>query len=349
VPLAAVVTAALALVVPVGGASAVSATSGLRLTGVNTYVDPVSGAFHIDGEVVNTGPAVDSVAAVLDLVDAHGRVLDTETAYTSVQVLLHGDRSGFDDQISAKPAGFDHVVLSHFLGQPHLVTPSHGITVTVTQANPNPGPTTSQAMSGTVRNDEPYIIQLVKVVVTFYKSDGSLAWVANTVASVTDPNLKPGGTLPWFVPEHEGYPSWATYSIAVTANEDGAPLVAPIHLVTLPAVKPTAVLGATLSNLGHTPVAGQLPNPAYVPKLPPDFGRTQAAAPRITGAAAGKVTPVGGGTYNGPQDGSNGVAPIDFPILRTARDLLFALIAIVLAYLLVRVLLRRQRRSARAA
>ena len=34
---------------------------------------------------------------------------------------------------------------------------------------------------------------------------------------------------------------------------------------------------------------------------------------------------------------------------RTARDLLFALIAIVLAYLLVRVLLRRQRRSARAA
>ncbi|HVU73164.1 MAG TPA: hypothetical protein VHE83_09405 [Mycobacteriales bacterium] len=348
-PLIAVAATALALLLPAGSASAAANTSGLRLTGLNSFVDPSTGAFHIDGEIVNTGAPVDSVAAVLNLVNAEGKVIAQETAYASIQVLLHGGRSGFDDQMSARPFGLDHIALSHFLAQPHLVTPSRGLTVTVTSVNRSPTLTDPQLMTGTVRNDEPYIVQLVKLVITFYKANGDVAWVANTLSAVQDPNFQPKQTLSWSVPSHEGYPDWSTYSIAYSANENGAPLVAPIHLITLPAVKPVVVLGATLSNLGHTPVSGQLPNTKYVPKLPADYGQTAAAAPQITKPPTTAQQSLSGSSYIGPNDGSNGVAPIDFPILRTARDLLFALIALVLAYMLVRAVMRRQRRNARPA
>ena len=348
-PLVAVAATALALGLPAASASAASPTSGLRLTGLNSFVDPASGAFHIDGQIVNNGPAVDSPAAVLNLINAQGQVIGTQTAYASIQVLFAGGKSGFDQQMPAKPAGLDHITLAHFIGQPHLVTPSRGLTITVTSAQHTTSLMSTQLLTGTARNDEPYIVQAIKIVVTFYKADGSVAWVANTVSAVTDPNIQPGQSLPWSIPGHAGYPDWSTYSIAYTANENGKALVAPLNLIKLPAVHPVAVLGETLTNLGHAPVTGQLPNQQYVAKLPSDFGQTEAAAPTITTPAQTTTTAINGNTYTGPQDGTHGVAPISFPIMRTARDLLIALVALVLVYLIVRTVMRRQRRAARAA
>jgi len=45
-PLAALAAAALALVLPAGGASAASVTAGLRLTGLNSFVDRASGSSY---------------------------------------------------------------------------------------------------------------------------------------------------------------------------------------------------------------------------------------------------------------------------------------------------------------
>lgn len=348
-PLAALAATALALVLPAGSASAAAPTSGLRLAGLNSFVDPASGAFHIDGQIVNNGPAVDSPAVVLNLINAEGQLIGTQTAYASIQVLFAGGSSGFDQQMPAKPAGLDRITFSHFIGQPHLVTPSRGITITVTKVQHSTSLFSTQLLTGTARNDEPYIVQAIKIVVTFYKADGGVAWVANTVSQVTDPNVQPGQTIPWSIPAKPGYPDWSTYSIAYTANENGKALVAPLNLINLPAVHPAAVLGPTLTNLGHAPVTGQMPNRQYVAKLPSDFGHTDAAAPTITTPAQTTTTAVNGNTYVGPQDGTHGVAPISFPIMRTARDLLFALIALGLVYLIVRTVMRRQRRAARAA
>ena len=349
-PLVALAATALALVLPAGSASAASPTSGLRLTGLNSFVDPASGAFHIDGQIVNNGPAVDSPAAVLNLINGQGQLIGTQTAYASIQVLFAGGRSGFDQQMPAKPAGLDHITLAHFIGQPHIiVAPSRGITVTVTNVQHTTSQFSTQLLTGTARNDEPYIVQVIKIVVTFYKADGSVAWVANTVSQVTDPNVQPGQTIPWSIPGKPGYPDWSTYSIAYTANENGKALVAPLNLISLPAVHPIAVLGATLTNLGHAPITGQMPNRQYVAKLPSDFGQTDAAAPIITTPAQIGTTAISGDTYVGPQDGTHGVAPISFPIMRTARDLLLALVALALVYLIVRTIMRRQRRAARAA
>jgi hypothetical protein len=324
-------------------AAASNPAAGLQVRGLSWFTDGIA-VVHLDGLLVNAGrQAVESPAAVLDLFDAHGRLLRSETATGALGVLYPGRQVGFDKQLTNPLPGFDHARVRRTVGQPRVTSPSIAFTVVVTHVVPT-SPTDAQIMRGTARNDEPYTVDYIKIIVTFLKADGSVAWVANTQANAPGPYVAPGETVPWAVPGHPDNPAYTSFSIAYDANETGAAV--PVRYTTLPLPRvtlPTAAGTGQGSVLGHAPVLNSRPDPRVVPHLPPDFGQTAAAVPRQARDLSPAAAAVGPYVTPRTSGAQTGTAPLDIPVKRTAQFLLVALVALAAGYLLVRLVVRRVR------
>jgi hypothetical protein len=194
----------------------------IKVLSRSEYVDPLRNR-HLLGELINTGPLVESIIVHLDLLDASGRRIGATDISPPLGWLKTGGKAPFDkamppDQqfatwrvrdIDALPAQREPTQNFAFL---NLTGPQ--------------GAGDSQIIRGTIRNDNGYRVDIVKVAFTFHNASGGIVFYQNTVAvPVNASSIGPGESVAFSIPRTYEPPGTdiGRYAGVAEGNEPGSP------------------------------------------------------------------------------------------------------------------------------
>jgi len=174
---------------------------------------------QVYGYLTNTGPEVESPVVHVAYLDANGNKIGSLDAFPATAWLKTGESVGLSE-IIFPPAGLASVKLEEVDGLTPQADASHHLPLAVDMPFPASGPT---IVSGTVTLDEPARPLLIKIVVSAFRADGSLAWVAPTDATGNGDIIPQGTTVPWLVNRYPYYPAFDHVTTIAEINETTRP------------------------------------------------------------------------------------------------------------------------------
>lgn len=223
-----------------------SASTSVTIVSSSSYVDSIDYR-HVVGEVRNTGTTnVDSVELTVTFHDAGGRLLETSSTYSALDILAPGERAPFH-AIDETPPGYDHYELS-LSSQATTAMPNHNFTTTV--SNEYTDSIDYRHIVGTVRNDNTTTARFVEPVITLYDASGTVVGTDFTfVKSDDSSSLGAKASAPFEFAISTERP-WATYRIVTESS-------------TPPAYDTTGAPSASASPTGTSPTTNPSPAPAH--------------------------------------------------------------------------------------
>src|SRR5512136_1106866 len=199
------------LVASLNSVSLVNASGQARILNDQGLVDE-SGAYHILGEVENTGDApVTAVNITATGYGQLGEVLATSSTISDLTVIMPNEKSPFD------------VVLTYFLTENDVY--NYSLSITYSAANSvsrslrilsNTSYTDSAGIlyvDGSVTNVGTGVAANVRVIATFYDSDGHVVWVNEEFSEPHDILSGANATFEVLVPDYSVVPLVATYAL----------------------------------------------------------------------------------------------------------------------------------------
>lgn len=257
---------------PPGPAAAAARTAdpalGVRVVGpVTSYVGDSN--LNLVGEVQAGSQPVEGVQVSLAVLDGAGAQVATGDAYTTVGVLAAGSRSPFRARVQPVPAAHSSVRVLSVTASPAVHGPS-----LITAIHPSSSPDAAAASQGTVTDDLPYSVGVIKVIGTFYDSTGTPVFTSYVDAQDDRFNTgaSPGGTLNYTITRGEGAPTFdpARTRLVAESNEPG-PL--------LPTPGATPAAGGSPGAVRHRPVVDSVPLVGAVRTDPDPVGVRPTAIP----------------------------------------------------------------------
>jgi len=191
----------------------------LTVTSSSSWTDS-AGYLHIVGEVQNSSSAAtefDSV--VINLYDASGTLLATDTTYTLLDTLKPGQKGSFVDLVQP-PSSYDHFSIAAASGQTASSAPNQNFTVSIT--NDYSDSSGFEHVVGTVTNNNTTAAEFVEPIFTFYDSSGRVVDADFTyVNSDSNSTVQPGQAASFDLVRTSDAPAYA--SKAAVAQSSTAP------------------------------------------------------------------------------------------------------------------------------
>jgi len=286
----------------------------------NQWSEQYFPAFHLFGQVRNdTSQAVTGIKIALDLQDANGNSVGTDTAVPSLEALVPGEVSPFEVILFPAPAGYAKFAIAGVTYARATATPNHAkLPVQIVACSP---PFPSSNICGTVTNTGTVSLEDVHVALTLVDGGTMVAQhYANSDASSTDV-LAPGDTGTFAI-DPTGDPA---YTNVLGTGEAAYPIdLKPGSLDFGNQLVGTSSLSMsiTVRNKGTRAVAIQRPTAPFdftaTPACPASLGAGASCSigvvftPSVMGARGGLlvITNDGGGSPDSVALSGVGVAPI---------------------------------------
>jgi len=303
-------------------ATAISPTSpSVVVTYRTQWFEPFFPAVHLIGQVRNdTSQAVTGVRIGLNLQDAHGNSVGTQTAFPTLEALAPGEISPFEVILFPVPVGYTQFAIAGVTYARATATPNHANLPVHIGACPPPFPASN--ICGTVTNTGTVSLEGVHVALTLVNGSGTMVaqHYVNSDASSTDV-LAPNATGTFAI-DPAGDPA---YTGVLGTGEAAYPIdlkPATLDFGNQLVGSPSPSLGMTVRNMGTRAVAIQsIAKPAdfaLTSTCPASLGAGASCSigvvftPTAMGSRGGLfvITNDGGGTPDSLVLSGVGVAPI---------------------------------------
>jgi plastocyanin len=201
-------------------AGSIAPGDGLTVLSTSSWLDRY-GIRRVVGQIDNTGGVNRSmIEVVVDVYDASGRLVATESNLADVAVLAPAERAGFEVGFSP-PAGSHHYTVAAS-GQPTDRHPNHAFTVEVT--NRYADTIGQEHIVGRVTNNNTTAAGFVSVYGTFFDSGWRVLDQEETLVEGSGASLAANGTGSFELIRWPGAPSYTGWSFMAESSTDPSPI-----------------------------------------------------------------------------------------------------------------------------